>query len=96
MAGRELLQQKRAEILRIAATHGVLSIRVFGSVARGDDDGTSDVDFLIEMEDGRSLLDLGRLLQDLQDLLGRKVDLAEPEGLHWYIRDRILREAVAL
>jgi uncharacterized protein len=92
----ELLQAKRDEILRTASQHGAHSIRVFGSVARGEAGPDSDVDFLVEMEDGRSLLDLGRLLVELQDLLGRRVDIVEPEGLHWYVRDRILEEAVPL
>jgi uncharacterized protein len=92
----ELLEGKRDEILRTAGQHGAHSIRVFGSVARGEAGPDSDVDFLVEMEDGRSLLDLGRLLVELQDLLGRRVDIVEPEGLHWYVRDRILEEAVPL
>ena len=92
----EILKAKRDEILRIAAEHGAHNVRVFGSVARGDARPDSDVDFLVQMEDGRSLMDLGGLLGDLEDLLGRKVDVAEPEGLHWYIRDRVLAEAVPL
>ena len=54
------------------------------------------MDFLIEFEEGRSVLDLAGLWQDLEELLGCKVDVAEPEGLHWYIRDRVLKEAVPL
>jgi uncharacterized protein len=92
----ELLEGKRDEILRTANQHGAHSIRVFGSVARGEAGPDSDIDFLVEMEDGRSLLDLGRLLVELQDLLGRRVDIVEPEGLRWYVRDRILEEAVPL
>ena len=90
------LKAKREEVLRIAAKYGVRNVRVFGSFARGDARPDSDVDFLVEMEEGRSLLDLGGLLMDLQDLLRCKVDLVEPEGLHWYVRDRILKEAVPL
>jgi uncharacterized protein len=96
MTTSELLHEKRAEILRIAASHGAHSVRVFGSVVRGEDAADSDVDFLVEMEDGRSLLDLGELIMDLHDLLGRSVDVVEPEGLHWYIRDRVLKEAKPL
>ncbi|MFQ5828018.1 MAG: nucleotidyltransferase family protein [Candidatus Methylomirabilia bacterium] len=92
----ELLKNKREEILRVAAQHGAREVRVFGSVARGEAGPHSDVDFLVEMEPGRSLLDLGRLLMDLQDLLGCRVDVVEREGLHWYIRDRVLKEAVPL
>jgi len=90
------LQAKRQEILRIAARHGAGNVRVFGSVARGDSRPDSDVDFLVEMEPGRSLLDIGALLMDLQQLLGRSVDIVEPDGLHWYIRDQVLQEAVPL
>ena len=96
MSLREGVRSKRAEILRIAATHGAHNVRLFGSVARGEEDEKSDIDFLIEMEQGRSLLDMGGLLADLEDLLGRKVEIAEPQALHWYVRERILREAVAL
>ena len=89
----EILGDKREDIRRIAAKHGATSVRVFGSVARGEADATSDVDFLVELEEGRSLFDLGGLLMDLQDLLGRKVDVVTPKGLHWYIRDRVCAEA---
>ena len=92
----ELLRPKREAILQAAASHGARNVRVFGSVARGDAGPRSDIDFLVEMESGRSLLDLSRLLLDLEDLLGRKVDIVEPEGLHWSIRDEILREAVPI
>jgi predicted nucleotidyltransferase len=92
----ELLKQKREEILRIAAKHGARNIRVFGSVARGEGDEKSDIDFLVEMEAGRSLLDMGGLLMDLRELLGRDVDVVTERGLKERIRDRVLREAVAV
>ncbi|HYO48725.1 MAG TPA: nucleotidyltransferase family protein [Chloroflexia bacterium] len=92
----ELLEAKREEILEIAARHGAYNVRIFGSVARGEATPESDLDFLVELEPGRSLLDHVALLQDLESLLGRKVDLVEPEALHWYIRDRILQEAIPL
>ncbi len=92
----QVLEAKRQDILNIAAKHGAGNVRVFGSAARGDSRPDSDVDFLVELEPGRSLLDLGALLMELQQLLGRNVDIVEPEGLHWYIRDRVLREAVPL
>ncbi len=91
-----LLKNKREEILKVAAKHGAKNIRVFGSVARGEADQESDIDFLVDFESGRSLMDVGSLLMDLQDLLGRRVDIVEPEGLHWYIRDKILKEAIAI
>ena len=71
-------------------------MRVFGSVARGEADDQSDIDLLVEMEPGRSLLDLGGLLIDLQDLLGRKVDVATEKGLRERVRERILKQAVPL
>jgi predicted nucleotidyltransferase len=92
----ELLRAKREDILRTAARHGASNVRVFGSVARGEAGPSSDIDFLVELAPDRSLLDQVALLQDLEDLLGRRVDVVEPEGLHWYIRDQVLKEAVPL
>jgi uncharacterized protein len=92
----ELLHAKREDILRTAARHGASNVGVFGSVARGEAGPSSDIDFLVELAPDRSLLDQVALLQDLEDLLGRRVDVVEPEGLHWYIRDRVLKEAVPL
>ena len=92
----ELLRARREEILRLAASHGARNIRVFGSVARGEADQASDVDFLVEMEPGRTLLDMGGLLMDMQALLGRHVDVISARGLRSSIRDRVLREAVSL
>jgi predicted nucleotidyltransferase len=92
----EALQASREEILHLATEYGARNVRLFGSRARGEAGPDSDIDFLVEMEPGRSLLDLGRLLMDLQDLLGCRVDVVEPEGLHWYIRDAVLKEAVPL
>ncbi len=92
----ELLRAKREEILRIAATHGAHNVRVFGSVARGEARQDSDVDFLVEMERGRSLFDLGGLLMDLQELLDRPVDIVTEKGLRDRIRSRVLRDAVSL
>jgi uncharacterized protein len=89
----DLLREKREEILRVAARYGAYNVRVFGSVARGKAGSASDVDFLVDMKPDRSLLDLGGLLMDLQDLLGRDVDIVTEKGLHWYIRDRVLAEA---
>lgn len=90
------LQRRRHEILRLAASHGATNVRVFGSVARGEADELSDVDFLVEMRRGRSLFDLGGLLVDLQELLGQRVDVVTERGLKARIRDRVLREAVPL
>jgi hypothetical protein len=90
------VQAKREDILHIAAKYGASNVRLFGSRARGDARSDSDVDFLVDMPSGCSLLDVGRLIMDLQEVLGCKVDVVEPEGLHWYIRDRVLKEAIPL
>lgn len=90
------LQSKRDEVLRLAALHGARNLRVFGSIARGDAGAMSDVDLLVDMEPGRSLLDMGGLLMDLQDLLGCDVDIVTENGLRPRIRDRVLNEAVPL
>jgi predicted nucleotidyltransferase len=90
------VKAKREEILRIAAKYGAHNVRLFGSRARGDARSDSDVDFLMDLSSGCSLLDVGRLVMDLQDILKCKVEVVEPEGLHWYIRDKVLKEAVPL
>jgi uncharacterized protein len=90
------LRQKREEILRIAAKHGAHNVRVFGSVARGEAEEDSDIDFLVEFEPGRSLLDQAGLVLDLEELLGRKADVVTEGGLYWLLRRRILKEARAL
>lgn len=92
----ELLRTKREEILEIAKKYGAYNVRVFGSVARGDADEKSDIDFLVDMEKGRSLFDLGGLLMDLEDLLGCPVDVVTEKGLRERIRARVLKEAVVL
>jgi predicted nucleotidyltransferase len=92
----ELLGGRRAQVLQLAAKHGARNVRIFGSAARGEADATSDLDFLIELEPGRNVLDLGGLLMDLQSLLGRPVDVISERGLRPSIRARVLREAVPL
>jgi len=92
----QLLKQHRDAILRLAAKHGARSVRVFGSVARQEADQQSDVDFLVEMEPGRSLFDLGGLQYELEGLLGRRVDVVTERGLKARIRQRVLQEAVPL
>jgi len=92
----DLLREKRADVLRIAATHGATNVRLFGSAARDEAGPESDFDFLVDFASDRGLLDHVALIQDLEDLLGRHVDVATDGALHWYIRDRVLREAVPL
>jgi len=88
--------RQRERILTLAHRHGARNVRIFGSVARGDEKENSDVDLLVEMEPGRSLLDRVALGQDLEDLLGLKVDVVTEKGLHRLIRERVLRETVPL
>ena len=92
----ELLKAKREEILRLAAQHGARNVRIFGSVARGEAGPESDLNFLVEMDLGRSIFDLGGLLSDLENLLGCRVDVVTEKGLRERIRARILSEAVPL
>jgi hypothetical protein len=94
LSAEKLLTKERERILRIAAKYGARNIRIFGSVARGEADTASDVDFLVDMEAGRSLLDLGGLQIELESLLGCRVDVVTERGLKARIRDRVLREAV--
>ncbi|PIP07149.1 MAG: nucleotidyltransferase, partial [Syntrophobacteraceae bacterium CG23_combo_of_CG06-09_8_20_14_all_50_8] len=72
------------------------NVRIFGSAARGEAGPESDVDFLVKMEDGRSLLDLSALVADLQNILGRKVEVVSEDGLYWLLRRKILKEAMPL
>lgn len=88
------LARVREQILAAAARHGAGNVRVFGSVARGEADAASDIDFLVDFEPGRSLLDLAALLVDLEDLLGHPVDVVTEPGLKARIRQRVLAEAV--
>jgi len=90
------LQERRTQVLAIAAKHGAYNVRVFGSVARHEADSASDIDLLVDMEPERSLLDLGGLLMDLQELLGCPVDVVTEKGLRGRIRERVLKEATAL
>ena len=94
MAHKELLKEKRKDILSIAAKYGARNVRIFGSLARGEADERSDIDFLVEMEPGRSLLDLGGLQAELEALFGCPVDVVTEKGLKARIRDRVLSEAV--
>ncbi len=91
-----LRRERRSEILRLAAIHGCHNVRVFGSVATGQSGPGSDIDFLVDLEQDRGLLDLGGLLSDLSDLLGVEVDVVESTCIHPYIRNRVLDEAVTL
>ena len=91
-----LRREKKAEILRLAEMHGCHNVRVFGSVATGENRPESDVDFLVDVESGRTIFDLAGFLGDVRELLGIEVDVVESRSIHPYIRDRVLAEAVSL
>lgn len=91
-----LIEEHRAEILTLAARHGVRDVRIFGSMARDDADDASDVDLLVSLPPGRTGLALGGLLMDVQKLLRRRVDVVTERGLHPALRDRVLKEAQPL
>ncbi len=92
----ETMKNKRDEIKRIAARHGASNVRIFGSVVRGEAGPESDVDFLIDVGPNRTPFFPGGLIADLEDLLGCNVDIVTEDALHWYIRERVLKEAVLL
>ena len=96
MNAQELIRSKRQEILRIAAKHGVKRIAVFGSVVRNDARDDSDIDFLVETGPRTSPWFPAGFVLDLEELLGRKVDVVTEKALHWYIRDCVLSEASSL
>ena len=98
MAGTTLteLRSRRDEIIEVARARGASRVRVFGSVARGDATGAGDIDFLVDLEPDRNLLDLGGLLMDLQDLLQRDVDVVTERGLRPRVAERVLADAVEL
>jgi predicted nucleotidyltransferase len=89
----KLLKEKRQAVMALADKHGAHSVRVFGSIARGDSGPESDVDLLVKMEEGRSLLDLSAMVLDLKELLGVNVDVVSEDGLYWLLRRKILKEA---
>lgn len=90
------LRAEKAAIISIAAQQGASNIRVFGSVARGEATEKSDIDLLVDLEPERSLLDHIGLMQDLEDLLGRSVDVATPSALHEWIKHRVMQDAIPL
>lgn len=90
------LRKRRDEIVQIANRYGAYNIRIFGSVSKETDKPDSDVDFLVDLDKDRSLLDLGGMVVDLQTLLNRRVDIVTVNGLHWYIKKEILDQAEPL
>ena len=96
MSIRDTIRQNREKILAVAAKHGASNVRVFGSVSRGDETDASDVDFLVVLQPGRSLLDHAALKVELEEFLDRPVDIATERGLKPKYRERIVSEAVAI
>ena len=96
MSKREDVYEKRAQILQIAARHGAYNVRIFGSIARGEAGPESDVDFLVDVGQTHSRWFPAGLILDLEALLGREVDVVTENALHWYIRDRVIEEAIPL
>ena len=96
MAALNDIRGRRKEILRIAARHGAHNVRLFGSVVRGEAATDSDVDFLVRLDDDRSLIDHIALIRELEDLIGRRVDVVAEDALHRVIRARVLAEGVPL
>jgi predicted nucleotidyltransferase len=96
MTALDLLRLRRSDVIQLAAEHGAHNVRVFGSVVRGEATRDSDIDFIVDMEPGRSLLDLVALSDRLEELLGRRVDLLTTRSIHRYLRDRISKEAQLL
>ena len=92
----EKLRAERAAIIALAQKYGAFNVRVFGSVARHESHTTSDIDFLVSVDQGVSIFNLVGLWLDLQDLLGCEVDLCTDEGLKPSIRSRVLKDAIAL
>ncbi len=90
------IKSKRQQIIDLGRQYGAIKIRIFGSVARGESGPQSDIDILVNLEPGRSALELGGLLMDLQDLLGCQVDIVTEKGLNQHIKDQVLQEAVDL
>ena len=96
MANMEIIKSNREAILKIAAKHGAKNVRIFGSVARGEDDEKSDIDFMVEMGPERSLYDRAALLLELQELMKIKVDVVTEKGINARIKNRVLNEAIPL
>ena len=92
----ELLRKKRNDILQITSKYGAHNVRVFGSVARGETDEDSDIDFLVRLEPGSTLLKHAALIRELENLLDRKVDVISERGLRQRIKNRVLTEAISI
>lgn len=96
MSIKEMIDARREDILRIAAEHGARDIRLFGSVARGEAGPESDVDFLVRLQPGTTLLRHAALVRELTNLLGREVQVVSERALRPRVRDRVMREAIPI
>jgi predicted nucleotidyltransferase len=92
----DVLQEKRELILKVASNHGIHNVRIFGSVSRLEDDPYSDLDLLVDFEEGRSLFDLIRFKQEVEDLINIKVDVVTENSIHWSMKEDILNGAIQL
>jgi uncharacterized protein len=92
----QTLRERREDILALAQKHGASNVRVFGSVARGEADAASDVDFLVDFDPKKSLFDLGALLMDLQDLLEVEVDVVPEDWMRPQVRELAMQDVVPL
>ena len=92
----DVLREKREDLLEVAKRHGVTSLRVFGSVARGEESEDSDIDLLITTGPSLSPWFPAGLILDLENLLGRHIDIVTESGLNPLLRDEVLKEAVPL
>jgi uncharacterized protein len=91
-----LLKKFKKNIDKSAHSHGIRSIRVFGSFARGEENADSDIDFLVELEPNRSLLDIFSMKYEIEDLTGRTVDVVTTRGISPYLVEQIMKKAVPL
>src|SRR5690625_3147564 len=91
-----LLKKNRENILTIAKEHGIESIKVFGSVAKLEDQEDSDIDFLVRFEEGRSLFELIRFKQEMESLFDRNVDVVTENSIHQSIKEKVLHEAILI
>lgn len=96
MVSKNQLNLKRGEILELASSYGINRIRVFGSVARGEENPESDIDLLVNFNEDSSLFDLIAFKHEVEKLLEQQVDVVSENALHWYIKDKILQEAVEI
>ncbi len=96
MRVRDQIVHLRDVIVRAAEARGARDVRLFGSVARGEETDASDVDFVVSLTSGRTMMDLARLELDLEQLLGRRVDVVTEQGLVEPVRSTVLREAISV